>query len=135
MQRGIIHRGMFTMTDRRIPSRRGEKGFTLLEMMIVIAIIGIIAAIAIPQIVQSRIRGYNRAARSDVRNAYTAAQALFNDSPAASADPAGLIQYGYKPTTNVTLTATGTVASLIITGKHSDGTITYSSDFQGSIIP
>lgn len=122
------------MLSRHTP-QQGEKGFTLLEMMIVIAIIGIIASIAIPQLLQYRIRGYNSAARSDVRNAYTAAQALFNDSPAASADTPGLIVYGYKPTTNIVLNASGTVASLVISGRHNDGTITYTSDFQGTINP
>ncbi|RLB80627.1 MAG: pilus assembly protein [Deltaproteobacteria bacterium] len=60
--------------------RNNEKGFTLIELMIVIAIIGILAAIAIPQFSAYRTRSYNSAAESDLRNAATAQEAYYVDN-------------------------------------------------------
>ena len=51
--------------------KRNQKGFTLIELMIVIAIIGILAAIAIPQFNSYRAKSYNSAVVSDVRNLRT----------------------------------------------------------------
>src|SRR3954453_17831286 len=47
---------------------RDQDGFTLIELLVVIIIIGILAAIAIPVFLSQRQKGYDAAAKSDLRN-------------------------------------------------------------------
>jgi type IV pilus assembly protein PilA len=57
-----------------------SKGFTLIELMIVVAIIGILAAIAIPQFSAYRTRSFNSSAVADLRNILTSEEAYYADN-------------------------------------------------------
>jgi type IV pilus assembly protein PilA len=58
---------------------RNEDGFTLIELLIVVAIIGILAAVAIPQFSAYRSKAYNSSAQTDLRNLKTSMESAFVD--------------------------------------------------------
>ena len=62
-----------------LKKKRNSKGFTLIELLIVVAIIAILAAIAIPQFSNYRKKAYNSTAVSDLRNGKTSLEAFFAD--------------------------------------------------------
>ena len=63
----------------RMP-RRGEKGFTLIELLIVVAILGVLAAVVIPNVGRFIGRGETEAAATEKTNVQTAVVAMMVDN-------------------------------------------------------
>ncbi len=115
----------------------GQKGFTLIELMIVIAIIGILAAIAIPQFVSYRQKGYNTQAKGELKSLYTACQAYFADSPtgASCSETEPKIAAVFQKSPAVTFVIAGGQTLNGTTAVHSAGTSTYTIMSSGNILP
>ena len=114
-----------------------NEGFTLIELMIVIAIIGILAAIAIPQFNSYRKRSYDAAAQSDLKNMATAQEAYFVDNftyTTAIGDLTGP-DGGFYPTASVShFFDSGNTTNYVMRTRHEAGTASFILRGPGGVV-
>jgi len=116
--------------------KKDEKGFTLIERLVVVAIIGIVAAIAIPQFAEYRQRAFNSRAVSDLRNGITAQEAYYVDEEdyVTCASPCADLP-GFTQSSGVTTGFTnGGDGTFTGTSTHDQGNLDYSWDSSTGVI-
>jgi len=120
---------------RRYNKIRSQRGFTIVELIFVVLILSLLAAIAIPQFVAYRTRAYNAATNVAVKNAYTATQSFFSVSPGGTVSVSLLSVYGYNANVNMILTlgGPGKIVNFTLQAVHSAGSSTFIIDQKGDI--
>jgi type IV pilus assembly protein PilA len=103
--------------------RRDDEGFTLIELMVVVLIIAILIAIAIPTFLGARQRAQDRAAQSNIRNAFTAEKTYYTDAQAYTATVSDLT--AIEPSLSYTgaaasLAASGNLVYVAVSGTNND---------------
>ena len=111
-----------------------EKGFTVIEIMIVIMLIGILASIAASYTLHTRQKAYIRTVESDLLSAYKAAQNYFVDKPEGIVTEFILRENGFRPSKDVAISIyDGSRKTLLIPATHPRVPGIYQVDYRGRV--
>jgi type IV pilus assembly protein PilA len=101
---------------------KSRAGFTLVELMVVVSIIGVLAAIALPTFAGRQGKGFDARVRQDARNAATGEEAYYLDTLTYFTGDCSLLP-GVNISPGVACTATATAAGFEIATSHPGATV------------
>ncbi len=109
--------------------RRGEKGFTLIELLIVVAILGVLAAIVIPQVTRFIGSGEREAGETEFANIQAAVTSMMIDNEISVLVPVGVTNdMGVFPDMTVATAKGNDVAGDTYGTGDKDGFVLYQHD-------
>ena len=111
-----------------------SQGFTLLELLVAIGILGMLVALAIPQYIAYRRNAFMVGVKSDLKNASFVQEAYFIETGVYTQSLPALLSRGLKQTNNVFISITSDGSSYTLTATHANcGADTWTYNGTGSI--